>query len=93
MMGLKPKTKVILGIAMVFISGLLSSYFIPVILIEFGGGRLAEDIEKAEDITDIPKPPLMFVASLLLTGSYGLPFLVIGIFLIIKNTKSHNDGR
>ncbi len=82
-----PKTKVIIGIVLVFISGLLSSYFISVVLIEFGGARLYDDIKNSNDITDVQKPDMYFIVSLLVTGSYGLPFLIIGIYLIMGSVN------
>ena len=84
----RKKLYLFLGILLIFISANFYSSLIIAGAIEFGGVRLQEDIERAEDMTNPDKPSETFYTNAYLQAIYGTPITLIGIYLIVKNTKN-----
>ena len=77
-----------IGVFFIFMSDIFCHSLVGVILVETVGARLYVDIVNSENVIDVPKPSETFYSNAYITAIYGLPFLIVGFYLIYKFKKT-----
>lgn len=78
--------KIIVGILLVFTSGMFYRGLVAVFVVVFGGGKLRDGDG------DLVYPSPEFFTGAFSFALYGLPFLIVGLYLI-KKSRSENHHK